>query len=60
MGACRPGPMVDSMCIKGKHDPSTVKYLDPSFETILKETYGVAVYQEQILQIAQVCRFLSR
>ncbi len=55
MGALyRPGPMEwIPMYILGKHDPTTVQYLDPSFEVILKETYGVAVYQEQILQIAQ-------
>lgn len=50
----RPGPMewIPSY-IKGKHHPESVQYLDKSFETILNETYGVAVYQEQILQIAQ-------
>lgn len=50
----RPGPMdwIPSY-IKGKHQPDSVHYLDKSFETILNETYGVAVYQEQILQIAQ-------
>ena len=50
----RPGPMewIPSY-IKGKHNPSSVKYLDPTFESILKETNGVAIYQEQILQIAQ-------
>ena len=50
----RPGPMewIPSY-IKGKHHPETVHYQDKSFETILNETYGVAVYQEQILQIAQ-------
>jgi len=51
----RPGPMewIPSY-IKGAHNPKKVKYLDPSFEGILKETYGVAIYQEQILKIAQV------
>ncbi len=50
----RPGPMewIPSY-ISGKHDPKTVKYFDPSFETILSKTYGVAVYQEQILQLAR-------
>jgi DNA polymerase III subunit alpha len=50
----RPGPMewIPSY-IKGKHKPKSVKYLHPSFESILKETYGVAIYQEQILQIAR-------
>ncbi len=51
----RPGPMEwIPAYIKGKHFPETVKFLDPSFEDILKETNGVAIYQEQILQIARV------
>ncbi len=50
----RPGPMqYIPQYIKGKHDPKSVKYIDPSFEGLLSETYGVAVYQEQILKIAQ-------
>lgn len=50
----RPGPMAwIPMYIKGKHDPTTVEYLHPTFESILKETHGVAVYQEQILRIAR-------
>lgn len=50
----RPGPMEwIPNYIKGKHDPKSVKYLHPSFEGILANTYGVAVYQEQILQIAR-------
>lgn len=50
----RPGPMPwIPVYIKGKHDPKSVTYIDPSFEKILKETYGVAVYQEQILEIAR-------
>lgn len=55
MGALyRPGPMewIPSY-IKGKHNPNKVHYLHDSFKDILSETYGVAVYQEQILQIAQ-------
>ncbi len=50
----RPGPMewIPSY-IKGAHNPSKVKYLHPLFESILQETYGVAIYQEQILQIAR-------
>lgn len=51
----RPGPMdwIPSY-IKGKHNEKHVNYLHPSFKSILKETYGVAVYQEQILQLAQL------
>ncbi len=50
----RPGPMAwIPVYIKGKHDPKSVEYLDPSFEPILKETNGVAIYQEQVLQLAR-------
>lgn len=50
----RPGPMqYIPQYISGKHDPKSVEYIDPSFENILAETYGVAVYQEQVLMIAQ-------
>jgi DNA polymerase III subunit alpha len=51
----RPGPMdLIPQFIEGKHKPETVKYPHPSLEPVLKETYGVMVYQEQILQIANV------
>ncbi len=55
MGALyRPGPMEwIPTYIKGKHNPGKVKYLHKSFKPILESTYGVAVYQEQILQIAR-------
>lgn len=50
----RPGPMPwIPMYIRGKHEPASVSYVHQSFEGILKETYGVAVYQEQILEIAR-------
>jgi DNA polymerase-3 subunit alpha len=50
----RPGPMEwIPQYIKGKHHPQTIRYLHPSFESILKETNGVAIYQEQILQLAR-------
>ncbi|PIR59141.1 MAG: DNA polymerase III subunit alpha [Candidatus Pacebacteria bacterium CG10_big_fil_rev_8_21_14_0_10_56_10] len=49
----RPGPMdLIPQFIEGKHRPETIKYPHPSLQDILKETYGVMVYQEQILQIA--------
>jgi DNA polymerase-3 subunit alpha len=51
----RPGPMdYIPAYIKGKHEPKTIKYMHPLFENILSETYGVGVYQEQILEIAKV------
>lgn len=55
MGALyRPGPMEwIPTYIEGKHHPDKVKYLDDSFKEILAPTYGVAVYQEQILQLAR-------
>lgn len=51
----RPGPMdLIPKFVEGKHKPDTVIYPHPSLEPILKETYGIMVYQEQILQIANV------
>ena len=51
----RPGPMeYIPQYIKGKHDPSTVKYMHEVLEPLLSKTYGIAVYQEQVLKIAQV------
>ncbi|MEG6616489.1 DNA polymerase III subunit alpha [Peptococcaceae bacterium 1198_IL3148] len=53
----RPGPlgsgMVDSF-IKNKHGLSQVDYLHPDLEPVLKETYGVILYQEQVMKIAQI------
>ncbi len=50
----RPGPM-DSIpsYIKGKHEPSTVKYITPQLKPILDVTYGCIVYQEQVMQIVR-------
>jgi DNA polymerase III subunit alpha len=50
---CRPGPMEHIPdYIRGKQNPGSVIYLHPDLEPILGETYGVMVYQEQIIQIA--------
>lgn len=50
----RPGPMqFISVYIDGKHGKKKVSYLHPSLEAVLKETYGIAIYQEQILEIAK-------
>ena len=50
----RPGPMsnisIYNDCKHGKKDPD---YLHPLLEEILKPTYGVIIYQEQVMQIAQ-------
>lgn len=51
----RPGPMaLIPEFVKGKLEPDSVKYLHPDLKPILSETYGIAVYQEQILKIANV------
>ena len=49
----RPGPMqfIDDF-ISRKHGREKIKYLHPSLEPILEETYGVIVYQEQVIKIA--------
>lgn len=51
----RPGPMdlIPDYC-RRKHGQQRVEYPHHSTEGILKETYGIAVYQEQVMQIAQV------
>ncbi|NIA14200.1 MAG: DNA polymerase III subunit alpha [Nitrospiraceae bacterium] len=47
----RPGPMkfLDQY-VESKHDPKKIVYDHPLLEPILKETYGVALYQEQVMQ----------
>jgi DNA polymerase III subunit alpha len=49
----RPGPMEEiPTYITRRHDPSKVEYLHKDLAPILKNTYGVIIYQEQIMQIA--------
>lgn len=51
----RPGPIGSGMhedFMKRKHGTIPIKYEHPKLEPILKETYGIMVYQEQIMQIA--------
>ena len=53
----RPGPLQSGMVedfIKRKHGQAKVEYPHPNLAPILKPTYGVIVYQEQVMQIAQV------
>ena len=51
----RPGPMDNiPKYINCKHGREAPDYLHPSLEGILKETFGVMIYQEQVMQIAQV------
>ncbi|KAF1055964.1 MAG: DNA polymerase III subunit alpha [Burkholderia gladioli] len=51
----RPGPMdlIPSFCAR-KHGREKVEYPDPRVEPVLKETYGIMVYQEQVMQMAQI------
>ncbi|QOZ34195.1 DNA polymerase III subunit alpha [Bradyrhizobium sp. CCBAU 53421] len=50
----RPGPManIPTYCAR-KHGDEESEYLHPILEPILKETFGVIIYQEQVMQIAQ-------
>jgi len=51
----RPGPMDDiPRYLACKHGQEVVTFLTPELEPILAPTYGVMVYQEQVMQIAQV------
>ena len=51
----RPGPMINipiyNQCKHGKKDPD---YLHPKLKKILEPTYGVIIYQEQVMQISQI------
>jgi DNA polymerase-3 subunit alpha len=51
----RPGPMdlIPSYC-KRKHGTEVIDYPDQRVEPVLKETYGIMVYQEQVMQMAQI------
>lgn len=50
----RPGPMDNiPQYVAARHDPAKVHYLHPKLEPILKSTYGVIVYQEQVMQVVQ-------
>jgi len=50
----RPGPMANiPSYIRRKHGQEKVTYLHPRLEPVLKETYGVMVYQEDIMTVAQ-------
>ncbi len=53
----RPGPLDSGMAdtyVERKHGREKVEYLFPELEPILKETYGVILYQEQVMKIAGV------
>lgn len=49
----RPGPMdIIPEFIKRKRNPEIVEYIHPDLEPILKETYGLIIYQEQVMEMA--------
>ena len=51
----RPGAAINiDSYIKRKHGEEKITYLDPSLEKITKSTYGFLIYQEQIMQLANV------
>jgi len=53
----RPGPLGSNMVddfVNGKHGTTRIRYFLPQLEPILRETYGVILYQEQVMRIAQM------
>ena len=51
----RPGPMdLIPSFVARKHGREEVEYPDPRVEPVLRETYGIMVYQEQVMQMAQI------
>ncbi|MBN1897569.1 MAG: DNA polymerase III subunit alpha [Spirochaetes bacterium] len=53
----RPGPLrskMDEMFVRRKNGFETVQYIHPSLKTVLEETQGVIVYQEQVMKISQI------
>ena len=51
----RPGPMqFIPQFIEGKKNPASIKFPDPTLEELLTPTYGVIVYQEQVMKVAQI------
>lgn len=54
----RPGPMKNiDLYLDRKNNGKKIDYIDPSLEPILKETYGILIYQEQIMEIL---RFMAK
>ncbi len=51
----RPGPMqFIPQYVSGKKDPASIRFPDPSLKELLTPTYGVIVYQEQVMKVAQI------
>ncbi len=58
----RPGPLGSGMVedfINCKHGRQEIEYIHPILQDILQETYGVVLYQEQVMQVAGVCANFS-
>ncbi|OGP90921.1 MAG: DNA polymerase III subunit alpha [Deltaproteobacteria bacterium RBG_16_47_11] len=58
----RPGPLDSGMVgefIKRRHGQESIRYEFPALEEILKDTYGVIVYQEQVMRIASTLAHFS-
>ncbi len=58
----RPGPLDSGMVgefIKRRHGQESIRYELPGLEEILKDTYGVIVYQEQVMRIASILAHFS-
>lgn len=52
----RPGPMkLIDMYIENKRHPEKIEYNPPMIKPVLEETYGIPVYQEQVMQLVQLC-----
>lgn len=50
----RPGPMqLKDEYIENKYNPERITYAHPILEPILRETYGIALYQEQVMEMAR-------
>jgi len=57
----RPGPIeLIPDYINAKHGRKKVEYLHPSLEPVLKDTYGIMIFQEQVMEIAQAFSGFSR
>lgn len=56
----RPGPMqfIDTY-IHNKHHIEQIEYNPPIIKPLLEETYGIPLYQEQVMQLAQICASFS-
>ncbi|MCK5862207.1 MAG: DNA polymerase III subunit alpha, partial [Candidatus Hydrogenedentes bacterium] len=52
----RPGPMAYlETYISNKREPDKVEYIPASIKPLLEETYGICLYQEQVMQLVQLC-----